>query len=62
MVELTVFANLDLCSSYWQMPLDPENQPLLVFLTSKGLVMSTRTSQGACTSAAGFQENSTLFF
>ncbi len=47
---------LTFCSGYWQLPLHPESQPLFAFMTPVGVVMPTRTTQGACNFAANFQE------
>ena len=52
----TVFAGIDFCSSYWQASLHQESQRLFAFMTPDGVVMPTRTPQGACNSAANFQE------
>ena len=51
----TVFAGIDFCSGYWQLPLHPESQHLHAFMTPNGVVQPTRTTQGGCNSAANFQ-------
>jgi len=50
-----VFASIDFCSGYWQLPLHPESQHLHAFMTTDGVVQPTRTAQGGCNSAQNFQ-------
>ena len=46
---------LDFVSGYYQLPLAPESQDILSFITSDGVFTPTRTCQGATNSAANFQ-------
>lgn len=50
-----VFAIVDFCSSYWQLPLHKDSQALHAFMTPDGVMQPTRTTQGGCNSAANFQ-------
>lgn len=52
-----VFAGIDFCSGYWQLPLAPDSQSLFDFMTCDGVVEPTRTTQGGCNSTANFQAN-----
>lgn len=52
----TIFAGIDFCSGYWQLPLSEESQPLYAFTTCDAIVQPTRTTQGGCNSPANFQE------
>lgn len=49
------FAAIDFTSGYWQLPMDPDSQPLHSFMTPDGVMQPTRTTQGGCNSAANFQ-------
>lgn len=51
----TVFASIEFCAGYWQMPLDPALQNYNSFITSTGVFQPTRTLQGATNSAQNFQ-------
>lgn len=50
------FCGVDFCSGYWQLPMARESQHLLAFMTPRGVVQPTRTTQGAINSAANFQQ------
>lgn len=50
------FFGIDFCSGYWQLPLDTESQPLHSFMTPRGVVQPTRTTQGVVNSPANFQQ------
>lgn len=52
------FAVIDSCSSFWQMPLHTDIQPLYVFMRLEGVVMPTCTTQRGYISVANFQEKS----
>lgn len=52
-----VFAGIDFCSGYWQLPLDNDSQSYFAFMTCDGVVQPTRTTQGGCNSPANFQAN-----
>lgn len=52
-----IFASIDFCSGYWQLPLIEESQQLYSFMTPHGVVQPTRTTQGGCNSAANFQQH-----
>lgn len=44
-----VFAEVDLTSGYWQLPLHPDRQDALSFMTPNGVCKLLRTAQGAKT-------------
>lgn len=50
------FAEIDFCSSYWQLPLAEICQAFFAIMTPRGVVQPTRTTQGGCNSAANFQQ------
>ncbi len=50
------FAGVDFCRAYWQLHLNPENQPLFACMTPDDVVMHTRNTQGGCNSGSSFQE------
>ncbi len=54
------FAMLDFCSCYWKMPLHPESQNYLSFLTSDSIVMPPRATQGPINAGPIFQSG--VFF
>lgn len=49
------FAQVELCSGYWQALLHPESQTYFAFRTLDEVLMPTRTAQGGCSSATSFQ-------
>ena len=51
----SVFATMDFCSGYWQLPLEKESQEYHSIITLEGIYSPTRTQQGAKNSVANFQ-------
>lgn len=56
------FETMDFTSVYWQIPMDPDNQPLHAFMTPDGVKEPTYTVQGGSTIAANFLEGVCLCF
>lgn len=52
----TVFAIIYFCCDYWKAPLYPDCQHFFAFMTSEGVVMPTRTTQGGFNSTVNFQK------
>ena len=52
------FCGINLCSSFWQAPIDEKRQPILTFMIPDGVVIPTCTPQGSFISVANFQEKS----
>lgn len=50
-----IFAGIDFCYGYWQVPLQTESKTAHIFLTSNTGVQPTCTTQGVCNSAENFQ-------
>lgn len=48
------FEAMDFTSGYWQLPMDPDSQPLHAFMTHNGVMQPTRITIGGCNSAASF--------
>ena len=55
MQDSTVFASIDFCAGYWQMPLHEDDQHIHSFITPSGVYQPTRTLQGASNSGPNFQ-------
>ena len=55
MQDSTVFASIDFCAGYWQMPLHPDDQHIHSFITPSGVCQPTRTLQGASNAGPNFQ-------
>ncbi len=50
-----VFASIDCCSGYWQLPMDPDSQLLHAFMAQNSFVQPTRTLQDDKNAVAKFQ-------
>ena len=49
------FAMFDLVKGFWQLPLDPESQEILSYMTDKAVYTPLRVPQGCCDAALHFQ-------
>ena len=55
MQDRTVFASIDFCAGYLQMPLHADDQHIHNFITPSGVYQPTRTLQGASNAGPNFQ-------